>query len=157
MPILRTPRDPQARAELLWWAQQRLRGVQFAPETAMPVAVIVSDTIAAVAVYHMRRGVNIEMSIASDTPRWASRMVIAELLALPFNVLSAHRITAIVRSDNTHSRQFVERLGFKYEGYMPDAFEDADAVVFGLTKIRWLASKWHRYHKQRRRLAQEAA
>lgn len=60
--------------------------------------------------------------------RWA-------LLAYPFNVLGCQRITALVNSDNFHSRDFIQKVGFLYETKMEGAAPNAcDILVHKMTR-----------------------
>jgi RimJ/RimL family protein N-acetyltransferase len=145
MSALWTPPTVEQRDFLLRWTSKRLDGISFDPATSLPVAVMHGDRIVCVVVYHQHRGSVIEMSNAADTPRWATQGVIAQLLATPFVALNCRLTTAIVRSDNTRARKFDEGIGFRYLGTMPDAFEDCDAILYGLTRAQWLASRWHKY------------
>jgi RimJ/RimL family protein N-acetyltransferase len=152
VPTLWTPRNAEDLDALLIWAERLLSNTSFDRARALPIGVMHGDAeLVAVAVYSERRGANIEMSIAADTPRWATRHVIGQLLSYPFTVFGCRRITAVVREDNARSRRLVGGMGFKHEGTMRDAFEGADAMIFGLTKHDWAAGRWHC------RLLQEAA
>jgi len=149
MPRLWTPPDQAARTELLCWAEQRLQNVIFDRSRALPAAVMHGEQIAAVIVYHQHRGGTLEMTNAADTPRWATKSVIAELLAWPFVVMGCRRITAIVRADNARARRFDEGIGFEREGVLRDQFEGCDGILYGLTKRDWLASRWSRIWQER--------
>jgi len=144
MGTLRTPQAPEARDRLLRWIEAHLPDVTFETDRALPVAVMHGERIAAVVVYHGRRASTVEMSVAADTPRWAAKGAVAELLAWPFTILGAVRITALIEAGNARSRRFVEGLGFTVEGVARDGFgEGKDAVMHGFTRRDWLASRWH--------------
>lgn len=90
--------------------------------------------LAAGVVYHMKRESNIEMAIASATPRWATRKIIRQLLDYPFRI-GCRRITALARVDNAESRRLLEGVGFVHEGTMRESASDgADYLLYGMTK-----------------------
>ena len=132
----------QERDGWLAWAEHHL-GIRpaaaFDRDRAMPLAVKRDDKLAAVVVYSHWRAGSVEMTIASTTPRWASREVIAFLLRWPFDVLSVRRITVLVATRNTRSRKLVEGVGFVIEGLLKAGFEDDDALLYGMTRERWAA------------------
>ncbi|MGE0853291.1 MAG: GNAT family N-acetyltransferase [Hyphomicrobiaceae bacterium] len=149
MPRLWTPQTIGARASLLRWAERRMQDDPFDPERAIPVAVMADteagEELRAVVVYFNRRGVSIEMAIASASRRWATREALTELLAYPFVAFGCRRATAITRSTNHRAQRLLEGLGFAREGQLGEAFEDCDALVYGFTRSAWLASRWCRY------------
>ncbi|HUU25582.1 MAG TPA: GNAT family protein [Methyloceanibacter sp.] len=163
-----TPKAQADRAMLLSWAEERLSSTVFSRNGtalpgkevgsgALPVAVMRGDKIAAVIIYHQHRGASLEMTNAADTPRWATKGVIAELLSYPFEVLGCRRIEAIVRADNVRARRFDEGIGFEQEGIMREKFEDCDGIMYSLTKRDWLGSRWHRIWQDRHAIQEEAA
>ena len=77
---------------------------------------------------------NIEIAMASDNPRWASRETIRRLLAWPFDRLRCQRLTTIIAADNVAALRFNEKLGFKREGVMRRGYGDKDAIILGLLK-----------------------
>lgn len=88
---------------------------------------------------------NIELSIASINPRWATKERIKAILGYPFfnEQLGCRRLTAVTARDNHHVRDFLKRLGFMHEGTLHDALERGDAVIYGMTKRYFLRSKWN--------------
>jgi L-amino acid N-acyltransferase YncA len=99
-----------------------------------------------VAFDNYRGEAGLELSIASDNPRWATRQTIATLLMYPFGQLNCRRVTAFVLKGNKRSRRFVEGIGFKLEGKLRDAGKNNEPMlVFGLTKRDFVA----RYIKER--------
>lgn len=113
------------------------------------IGVFRNDQLIAGVVYNnYRRGWDIEMSIASTSPKWATKQVIGVLLAYPFEQLGVHRVTATTESSNHHARQFLEKIGFKHEGTIREAFPEDDAAIYGLLKSEYTKSKW--YGKEKR-------
>lgn len=92
-------------------------------------------------VFHNYRGHDIEISIASATPLWASKKTFATLYGYPFNQLGVARITCITSRKNKVVRRLAEASGFKLEGTHRKAFDgQIDAMSYGLLRedCRWL-------------------
>jgi len=89
------------------------------------------------------RQYDIEVSIASVSPRWATRRVVGTILAYPFNQLQCVRITGITPLSNAKAQNLVKRLGFKQEGILRRGFVDDDAVIVGM--LREEAEPWLRH------------
>ncbi len=104
-------------------------------------------------VYNNYRHPNIEMTIATATPRWCSRSILRILFWYPFNTFDCRRVTAVTESTNQPARAFLCRLGFHEEGTMRRAFPSgADAAIYGMLReeCRWLGEEAQQ-HVQRRR------
>jgi len=143
MMAIRLPQAPGEKEAMLAWAQERLP-VDFGPPAlAYTIGVCRDQQLAAVAVYNDFRKTDMRMSIAADTPRWATKEAIAFLLWWPFGMHpSLRRITAVVQKRNARSRKLVEGIGFRPEGTHLDLFEDDDGVSYALTRRWWSRSKW---------------
>lgn len=86
---------------------------------------------------------NAELSIASDTPRWATRGALRKILSYPFDQLGLGRVTAVCLSSNTKAINLNLKLGFKQEGRMRKAAGDDDVIIMGL--LREEAERWLTY------------
>lgn len=139
---IRLPELPGEKEDMIEWAWKRLPIDFGGPELAYPIAVFRDSLLVCVVVYHNWRGVSVEMSIAADSPRWASKETIQFLLGWAFNTYNVRRITAIVKRGNARSRKLVDGLGFRTEGTLLDAFEDDDAVICGMTRRWYERSRW---------------
>lgn len=131
--------------ELSLWAGNKLGYDGAIGSRHDPVAIGVSrqGKIVAVAVFYDYRGVSIEVTFVTTTPRWASRENISAILSYPFVQLGCKRLTAITEENNRDARAFLERLGFCQEGIHPDGFESGVGISYGLLKAdaqRWLRS-----------------
>jgi RimJ/RimL family protein N-acetyltransferase len=83
----------------------------------------------------------IEASIATVSPKWATRSVLRTIFAYPFVQLGVHRLQVACHRKNREARQFVERLGFVYEGMARKAFPTGgDAAVYSMLRkeCRWI-------------------
>lgn len=87
-------------------------------------------------------GANIDMSIASITPRWCTRTVLGALFAYPFEMLKVRRVTALTHRKAKDVRDFLKRLGFREEGIARHGFARDDAVVHGMlrSECRWIGN-----------------
>lgn len=114
-------------------------------ERCRSFAVVRNKVLTAIVVYSEYRHPNIEASIWSCTPRWATPPVLRALLQYPFLQLGVSRITATTEDTNQPAREFLCRLGFRHEGTHPDALPTGTAVTYGLLRkdaARWLVEDW---------------
>jgi RimJ/RimL family protein N-acetyltransferase len=102
-----------------------------------------SGLLIAAVVYTNFNDTNIELTIASISPKWATKGHIQGILSYPFDQLGCRRVTAVTARDNNHVRTFLKRLGFMHEGTLHDFLPTSDAVVYGMTKRYYLRSKWN--------------
>lgn len=127
--------------EVMAWAKERLP--LFRPEGgAMTIGVENNDgSIIAAAVFDRYRGHDIEISFASDDPRWARRGVIRGIFSYPFLQLGCIRLTTITAAQNMRARRLDEGLGFKLEGIHRNGLAPGiDAASYGMLKdeCKWL-------------------
>jgi RimJ/RimL family protein N-acetyltransferase len=125
--------------ELARWAGEQLGISDFGPCVAIGVAH--NGKIVAAAVYNQYRHPNIQVTFVTTSPRWASPGAVRGIIGYPFNQLKCRRITAITEATNQPARAFLCRLGFRAEGYHPDALPSGDSVTYGLLycdAIRWI-------------------
>ena len=111
---------------------------------AKAIGVVRRHEVVAVVVYNQWRHPNIEASIASETPLWASREALRAILAYPFIQLRCKRVTATTEATNQRARAFLCRLGFREEGVHPDALTSGTAITYGLLArdaARWLKAE----------------
>lgn len=96
-------------------------------------------------VYHDYRAHDVQLSCAAVSPRWLSRAALEAIFKYPFDQLGVKRVTAMTPSRNVHTRQFLERAGFKQEGVMRNGFPDDDCVVYGMLRdeCKWLSGGKH--------------
>jgi RimJ/RimL family protein N-acetyltransferase len=89
---------------------------------------------------------DIEVIIAAESPRWASREVFWTAFAYPFLQLGCRRVTARVNVSNLRARRLVEGAGFVLEGLMRRAGRDGgDMLVYGMLReeCRWVMARPH--------------
>ena len=80
-------------------------------------------------------GGSICASIAATSPKWCTRNVLARLMAYPFLQLGCHRLWVMQSRKNKKARNFVERLGFKFEGVARKGWDvRTDAMIFSMLR-----------------------
>ncbi len=119
-----------------------LLGEKLGPSVAVGFAT--QQGLQGAVVYHSYREQykSVEASIASISPRWATKEAIRFMFWLPFVNMGVERIQTAVRKKNRHAVTFNRRLGLVYEGKGRKAFGDDDALVYSILKEEWKASKW---------------
>jgi len=131
-------------ASIAEWVRQRLPlPIETFGECFQLGILDAEGTLQAGVVYNNYCNKNIEISIASITPRWATKGHIQGILGYPFKQLGCRRLSAVTARNNQHVRDFLKRLGFMHEGTLHDALEHDDAVIYGMTKRYFLRSKWN--------------
>lgn len=78
--------------------------------------------------YHPRYK-TMQISIAAESPRWACRGVIRDLLSYPFEVVGVEKLWAATPSRNARALRFNRWVGFHQEGVLERQFGDDDAVM----------------------------
>lgn len=83
---------------------------------------------------------NIELFMAGNDPRWASKVFIKAVFNYVFNQLGCTRCTARVDADNATALNIDKKLGFVEEGRMRQANQGKDVIILGMLKneCRWL-------------------
>lgn len=104
------------------------------------IGVADGERLVAGVAYSNWRGCDVEMLCAAESRRWLSRSNLRAFFTYPFVQLGCLRVTAIVDKKNKHSRQFIERIGFRLEGVHPQALDGRDAISYGMLRrnCRWL-------------------
>jgi RimJ/RimL family protein N-acetyltransferase len=125
-------------ADIAAWTAARIPHVgepeAFGPCVAIGVAD--QDRLIAGVVYHnfMPKHANVEISFASDTPRWASRGVIRALLSVPFEQYECRRISLMIPHDADRTKRFCGGLGFVREGCVREFFgARRHGEIYGMT------------------------
>lgn len=125
--------------ELAQWAGSHVGILDFGPCVAIGVAH--KDQIVAAAIYNQYAHPNIHITFVTTSPRWASPGAVRAIFRYPFVQLKCKRITALTGAGNESAKVFLQRLGFKVEGFHPEVFLDDDAISYGLLAkdaARWL-------------------
>lgn len=86
----------------------------------------------------------IQVSCAAESPRWAMRGIMAEILDYPFRQLGINRIVSITAGDDDRTRRFLEGIGMTLEGLGVEGFGDKDAASYRLLKREWEVGRFHK-------------
>ena len=125
------------------WVAKRIGINGFGTSTA--IGVQQNGQLIAGAVFHDYRPKNgqIEASIASDSPRWATRSVLYSLFAYPFIQCDANRLLVTCDESNDKAMKMNKQLGFTPEGILRQMYYPNDAIIFGMLKdeCKWIIKK----------------
>ena len=129
------------------WVASRIAGCEpmdFRPCEAAGVLDGEGRMLAGV-VYHGFRRANrtIEMSVAADTPRWATPGIIRDVLAYPFGQLGVLKAVAMVDPDDARTVRFVTGLGFEREAVLRRHIAGRDVAIHSMFRETWLG-RWNR-------------
>jgi RimJ/RimL family protein N-acetyltransferase len=130
------------------WVKARIEVMQgrdsvFGASTALGV-MDKGKLIAGVVFHNWQPGFRtIEISCAAESPRWAVRGIMSELLSYPFGQIGVNRVTCVTAHDNARTRRFLEGLGMTLEGVGVAAYGDKDAAFYRLLKSEWEAGRFH--------------
>ncbi|TAH36529.1 MAG: N-acetyltransferase [Alphaproteobacteria bacterium] len=98
------------------------------------IGIIDDDKLIAGVIFNHYYGTDIQATIASISPYWASRKILGKIFSYPFLQLQCQRITAQTRENNSEAIDFLKRLGFKQEGVLRQWYGNEAALVFGMIK-----------------------
>jgi len=116
----------------------------FGPFTA--IGVIDSEGyIAAGVVFHnyLPRYRNVEITMASVTPRWVSRSVLSGIMAYPFQQLGCVMVRTTTPRKNRAALTFNKKMGFHIDAVIRRGFGSQDAVIGTLLAKEWRQSKFN--------------
>jgi RimJ/RimL family protein N-acetyltransferase len=92
--------------------------------------------------YHPQYG-TMQVSIAADHPRWASRPVLRAMFDYPFRQLGVDLLWAAMPADLPNVHAFNRRLGFKKEAVLRRRYGGKrHAVIASMTRGEWENSPW---------------
>ncbi len=94
----------------------------------------------AAAVLHSFVSDDIELTVASTGPGWASRRFLHAIAYTVFVTNKAKRLTAYVAASNEPSERALVKAGFKREGTKRRAMNGEDVHLYGMLReeCRWL-------------------
>ncbi|CAB4139856.1 hypothetical protein UFOVP353_59 [uncultured Caudovirales phage] len=117
------------------WTEERIPHVtDFGPCAAL--GVVSGDKVLAGVVFHDYQPdfKTIQLSMAADSPRWATRNIIKELLSYPFFQLGVEKVWTSTPHTNERAIKFNKGIGFKQEAVLAKHFGDRHAVVCRIFK-----------------------
>lgn len=95
----------------------------------------------------------IDLSFASESRRWLTRWNITQMMRYPFGQLQCQRVTTFTPRRNREARRFLDAFGFKREGSVRRGFGDDNAIISGLLREEWEASRFNLDANPRPRLS----
>lgn len=83
-----------------------------------------------------------EISFAADSPRWATRLTISNLLGIPFLQYNCRKVVTVIPSTNKRAIRFNEGIGLKPEGTLRHHFaKGVHACIHGIMRSEYDA-RW---------------
>lgn len=130
------------------WAAQRIPHIGpngFGPCAAIGVVSEAGEVVGG-AVFHgyQPHYRAVEISFALSDPRCLNASLIAGIMAYPFDQLHVERVTAVTPRKAASARRFLEKFNFKREGNARRGFGTDDAIIYGLLRSDWRASRFNR-------------
>lgn len=120
------------------WLKQRLPDYR---RRGVTIAIAENDRLIAVCAYSGYNGVDVDITIAADSPAWCRRDILAALFGYPFRQLHCRRVTVQIEKPNRRARRLAEGLGFTYEGKLRrGAANGNDVMIYGMLRkeCRWM-------------------
>lgn len=108
--------------------------------TGATIGISDGEKIIAAVVYNGYTGRDIQATMASITPKWATRGVLRAIFFYPFIQLGCCRVTCATEVTNQPVRAFLCHLGFSQEGVLREWFSTGDAAIYSLLKseCKWI-------------------
>jgi hypothetical protein len=117
---------------VLLWVADRIDPMPVFGPDAVAIGVMREGRLIAGVVYDRYTGTDMQLSIAADSPRWATRENIASLLSYPYKQLGCARTTLIQSVNNDRARKLAVGLGYEIEGLLRCGWDGhTDALVLG--------------------------
>lgn len=121
-------------AGMLAWAAKVIGLPRFKVD-ARAFGVTRDGALCAVVVYDCFSECDCNMHVASDGSRtWLTRKVLKYAFGYPFIELKLRRVTSLIPAKKVDAMAFNEGLGFRLEGYCPDAMPDDGIYIRGMTR-----------------------
>lgn len=122
--------------EVAAWVAERvpvMTGRSVGQATAALGVIRGGKIVAGLTFQNYREGVDIEVSLAADSPRWAHPATLRRLFRYPFVQLGLPRLTCITARKNKRARKLIEGMGWKLEGKCRRAYDGVqDAMIYGM-------------------------
>ena len=109
-------------------------------QSVICMGIVKKDEIIGSVIYHRYRWPDIEIGIETTDPAWCNRRILKSIFDFPFNQLGCKRVTAITDPAKPAVCNFIERLGFVYEGRLRDSLPHGDSIILGMKRdeCRWI-------------------
>jgi len=128
------------------WVGERIAHANFG--SFVSIGLCEDQKLIAAVIYHnyIKEYGNIELSMAADSPRWATPESIGALLHYPFVRLGCNRVTTCTPASNRRALKFNKGIGFIEEGVIRKGYGAEDMVICGLLKEE--AQRWLNFNKE---------
>lgn len=137
-------KDERFKRNLASWVTKRLFMIRQLREGDYEIIAVakvnpgVDSTIIAGALFHdyapMGDGAKIEVSMAAEDPKWATKNIIRGILAYPFLTLNCHVLIATTNRTNKRTRRFLAGIGFEERGTIPNRPHADDTIIYCMRK-----------------------
>jgi hypothetical protein len=140
------PANAAENAALVKWCADRIphvRGGDFGPCQAL--GVVRRGRMAAVVVFHdwQKAFLTLQVSMASETPAWASRDVLRGMFAYGFLTARANKLWTATPHDAAGVLAFNRGIGMKSEATLGEHFgPKRHAVICRMFRREWEKSRW---------------
>jgi len=148
MPLLWVPNDRGKTALAEAWLQERIPHMAGGGIGAARYAAVVNEGEAlAIVAFHQydQPARTMQVSMAAESPRWATRRTIAELLAYAFERCGVYKLWTMQPDHEAGRRalRFNEGIGLKREAVLPNQYGPGiGAIVAAMTQPEWECSRW---------------
>jgi RimJ/RimL family protein N-acetyltransferase len=118
------------------WVVDRIPHAEhFGPASALGVIDKDGKAVAGV-VYHdfIPAYGTLQLSMVAETPRWATRSILKELLTYPFEQLGVRKVWTATPLKNQRALRFNKGIGFKQEAVLANHYGDDHAVICRMFK-----------------------
>ena len=136
------------RLQLSLWAGERIPAVgDLGFGECQAAGVLRRGALAAAVIFHewQPRARTLQLSMAADTPQWATRDVIRGLFRYAFCDAGAHKLWTAMPAANERAIRFNLGVGFKREATLRHHFgPGAHAVICSMLEREWRHSRWAR-------------
>lgn len=125
------------------WVSAKLGMPKVGDDKFSAIGIVKDNELEAGAVFHNYTGYSVELSFASESPRWCTKGVLQTIYKYVFVQLGCERFQAVTAKKNKQARKALEKIGFVYEGKARKGYDGKeDAVIYSLLKeeaVRWVA------------------
>lgn len=122
------------REELLAWAAEKI-GIRAFRSDAQAIGLEKDGQLRAVCVYDGFSSCDCFMHVASDgSGHWLTRQFLIHAFAYPFITCDLPRVSSPIAEANARALAFNLKLGFRQEGYHPEACETGTVITTGLMR-----------------------
>lgn len=106
------------------WVAERIPDCHYGFKDCTAIGVVSGERMIAGVVYHQYQPEfgTIQLHIATESPMWARRETIRQLLAYPFIQLGVFKAWVCMAEDNHKAVETVKHIGFKREATLANQF-----------------------------------